>query len=254
MSRIGDVFARRKPLIAYVTAGDPDLARSREIVLACAQNGADIIELGVPFSDPNADGPAIQAAMQRALASKTTLAGVLQLCAEVRRESDVPIVLFGYYNPIFVRGCEAFAKDAKAAGADGVLVVDLPAEEAAELVLPLRAQGLDYVPLVAPTSTEARIDLAARVASGFIYYVSMTGVTGVQVSDLDDVRTHVQALRKRVSLPVAVGFGVQTPDDAKRIAGYADGVVVGSAIVRAAQQGGAQAAGALVKSLKSAIG
>ena len=254
MSRIGDVFVRGKPLIAYVTAGDPDLGRSREVVLACAKNGADIIELGVPFSDPNADGPAIQAAMQRALLSKTTLAGVLKLCSEVRRESDVPIVLFGYYNPIFVRGCEKFAKDAKAAGADGVLVVDLPAEEAAELVLPLRAEGLDYIPLVAPTSTDARIDLATHIASGFIYYVSMTGVTGVALSDLDDVKIRVQALRNRVSLPVAVGFGVQTPEDAKRIASYADGVVVGSAIVRAAQQGGAEAAGALVRSLKSAIG
>jgi tryptophan synthase alpha chain len=253
VSRISDAFAGKKALVAYVTAGDPDLARSREVVLACARSGADVIELGVPFSDPNADGPAIQAAMHRALTAKTTLRGVLELAAQVRRESAVPIVLFGYYNPIFVHGCERFAADAKASGADGVLVVDLPPEEAGELTGPLRAQGLDYVPLVAPTSTDARIDLAARVASGFIYYVSMTGVTGAALSDMDDVKTRVSSLRKRVSLPVAVGFGVTTPEEARRIASFADGVVVGSAIVRAAQKGGAEAAGKLVRELKAAL-
>jgi tryptophan synthase alpha chain len=253
VSRIGDAFAKQKALIAYVTAGDPDLAHSREVVLACARAGADIIELGIPFSDPNADGPAIQAAMQRALAARTSLRSVLDLCAEVRRESDVPIVLFGYYNPIFVHGCARFAADAKVVGADGVLVVDLPPEESAELVEPLRTQGLALVPMVAPTSTDARIDRAARVASEFIYYVSMTGVTGRELSDVDDVRARVEALRKRVSLPVAVGFGVTTPEDVRRVGAFADGVVVGSAIVRVAQKGGAEAAGTFVRALKAAL-
>jgi tryptophan synthase alpha chain len=258
MSRLQPTFAAlrargERALVAYVTAGDPDLQRSREVVLAACRAGADVIELGMPFSDPTADGPAIQAAMTRALASGTTLERVLELLADVRREVATPIVLFGYYNPIFVRGCEAFAQAAAAAGADGALIIDLPAEESEELAVPLRAAGLDRIPLLAPTSTEARIELALRAASGFVYYVSLTGVTGAALGAGGDVRERVLALRARTELPVAVGFGVASPDDARRVGEFADAVVVGTAIVRANEQGGAAAAGALCASLKAAL-
>ncbi|HJZ87473.1 MAG TPA: tryptophan synthase subunit alpha [Polyangia bacterium] len=258
MSRIAETFEKlrgrgERALVAYVTAGDPDLARSRELACALADAGVDVLELGVPFSDPNADGPAIQAAMGRALAAGATLAGVLELCADLRRQIATPVVLFGYYNPVFVHGCARFAAEAAAAGADGALVVDLPPEEADELLAPLRAHGLDFVPLVAPTSTEERILRAARAASGFVYYVSLTGVTGAALSDLSDVEAHVRALRSRIQLPIAVGFGVSTPADARRIGGFADAVVVGSAIVRAAERGGAAAAAELARSLKQAL-
>jgi tryptophan synthase alpha chain len=258
MSRIADTFralrTRREPaLVAYVTAGDPDLDRSYQVLAEVARAGADLIELGVPFSDPSADGPAIAAAMHRALGAGTTLDRVLELAARLRAETSAPIILFGYYNPIFVRGADRFAAAAARAGADGVLVVDLPADEAAELAGPLAAHGLDYVPLLAPTSTEARIQAAARAARGFLYYVSVTGITGANRPDPEDVRARVAVVRAHTDLPIAVGFGVSTPEDARRIGAFADAVVVGSAIVRAAEQGGAAAAGRLVRELMAAL-
>jgi tryptophan synthase alpha chain len=252
-SRLQQALARGRALVAYVTAGDPDLETSQRTVLEVARAGADVIELGVPFSDPTADGPVIQAAMQRALGGGATLGSVLELCARVRREIATPIVLFGYYNPIFVHGCARFAAAARTAGADGVLVVDLPPEEADELLLPLGAQGLDFIPLLAPTSTEERIGRALAVASGFVYYVSLTGVTGAALSDFAEADRRVGELRARTALPVAVGFGVRSPEDARRVGAFAHGVVVGSAIVKAIDEGGPTAAGALVVALKHAL-
>ncbi|MEK6607407.1 MAG: tryptophan synthase subunit alpha, partial [Myxococcota bacterium] len=182
MTRIGAAFdrlraRRRKGLVAYLTAGDPDLATTPALVVEAARRGADIVELGMPFSDPAADGPIIEAAMERALAAGTRVAGVLDAVRTIRRESDVPLVLFGYVNPILQYGPERFARDAAAAGADGLLIVDLPVEEAAEVLVPARKAGLDFVTLVAPTSTPARVRRACEAASGFVYYVSRTGVT-----------------------------------------------------------------------------
>ncbi|MBI5478692.1 MAG: tryptophan synthase subunit alpha [Deltaproteobacteria bacterium] len=238
MSRVGACFDRlraddRRGFVAYLTAGDPDLVTSRELVVEAWRRGADVIELGVPWSDPSADGPAIQAAMQRALGAGGSFRATLRLCEGVRRESEVPIVLFGYYNPVFVYGVDAAARDARNAGADAFLVVDLPPEEAGEVTPALAAQGLDLVPLVSPESDEARMERAAALATGFVYYVSMTGVTGASLPPLDDVRARLGRLRTRTRVPVAVGFGVRTPAQAGALAQVADGVVVGSALVQA---------------------
>jgi tryptophan synthase alpha chain len=238
VSRLAACFDRlraddRRAFVAYLTAGDPDLATSRELVLEAARRGADVIELGVPWSDPSADGPAIQAAMQRALAAGGSFRATLRLCAEVRRASEVPIVLFGYYNPVFVYGVEAAARDARAAGADGFLIVDLPPEEAGEVTPAFARNGLDLVPLVSPESDAARIARAAALATGFVYYVSMTGVTGASLPPLDDVRARLELLRAATRVPVAVGFGVRTPAQAAALAQVAEGVVVGSALVQA---------------------
>jgi tryptophan synthase alpha chain len=247
VSRVGACFDRlragdRRGFVAYLTAGDPDLATSRELVLEAARRGADVIELGVPWSDPSADGPAIQAAMQRALAAGGSFRATLRLCEEIRRASEVPVVLFGYYNPVFVYGVAAAARDAKRAGADAFLLVDVPPEESSEVVPALAAQGLDLVPLVSPESDESRIARAAALATGFVYYVSMTGVTGAALPPLDDVRARLGLLRARTPVPVAVGFGVRTPAQAAALAEVADGVVVGSALVQAIAAAGTPAA------------
>jgi tryptophan synthase alpha chain len=237
--RIQDSFARlaregRRGLIPYVTAGDPDPAASGHILRELVRGGADLLELGIPFSDPMADGPVIQAAMGRALRAGTTLARVLELCAEFRREDTrTPIVLFGYLNPLWRYGLERFARDAVTAGADGLLVVDLPPEEAEEVTTHTRPAGLDFIALFAPTSSLQRMRTIARQASGFAYYVSMAGVTGGQVQDLEPVAQGVAQVRQACGLPVAVGFGVKTGADAQRIAAFADAVVVGSALVDA---------------------
>lgn len=238
-TRIGAALARarqqnRKALVIYLTAGDPDADTSRRLLLAAARAGADILEVGVPWSDPSADGPVIQAASQRALAQGGGLSQALQICRQVRDEApDVGLVLFGYANPIFVRGPEAFADVAAQAGADGVLCVDWPPEEAGELTAPLRARGLDFVPLLAPTSGADRVRKIVPAASGFIYYVSLTGITGRQLVDFADPRRHVEEIRSIAgpSLPIAVGFGIKSPEDVRQVAAFADAVVVGSAAV-----------------------
>ena len=263
MSRVGACFDRLRAadgraFIAYLTAGDPDLQTSRDLVLEAARRGADVIELGVPWSDPSADGPAIQAAMQRALGAGGSFRATLRLCEEVRRASEVPVVLFGYYNPIFVYGVEAAARDARSAGADAFLLVDLPPEEAGEVTPALAAQGLDLVPLVSPESDEARIERAVASASGFVYYVSMTGVTGASLPPLEEIGARLALLRARTRLPVAVGFGVRTPAQAGALARVADGVVVGSALVQAIAGAGTPAAavsavGSLCASLAAAV-
>jgi tryptophan synthase alpha chain len=241
--RIAAAFARareqkRKALVIYLTAGDPDADTSRRLLLAAARAGADILEVGVPWSDPSADGPVIEAAAHRAVQKGGGLSQSLHICREVRQDNpDVALVLFGYANPIFVRGPRAFAEGAAQAGADGVLCVDWPPDEAAELTSELRARGLDFVPLLAPTSGEARIRRIAPEASGFLYYVSLTGITGHNLVDLSGAQAQVAAIRAVIKsssapdLPIAVGFGIKNADDVRKVAAFADGVVVGSAAV-----------------------
>ena len=267
MSRISDAFARaraekRKALVIYLTASDPDFETSRRLLLAAARSGADVLELGVPWSDPSADGPAIQQAMRRALHAGGGLRSSLELCKAVRQEApQVGIVLFGYANPIFVRGPEAFAGAARDAGADAVLCVDWPPDEASELTSALRSHKMDFIPLLAPTSTAGRVRAVTADASGFIYYVSLTGITGTHLSDMEEPRAKVEAIRARTGgkLPVAVGFGIRTPGAARSVASFADGVVVGSAAVEVVEK--AVAAGrdpvpdltAFVRSLRDAL-
>lgn len=242
--RLQRAFARaraegRKVLAVYLTACDPDQQTSQRLMLAAAAAGADIIELGIPWSDPSADGVAIQAAMHRARAGGGGLTQALEVCRAVRAANpDVALVPFGYANPIVIAGPDRFAQRAKEAGADAVLCVDWPPDEGPELLAALRKAGLGYVPLLAPTSTDARVDVAAAAANGFLYYVSMTGITGVKINDLEGPRRHVEKIRAATGNrhPIVVGFGITTPDDARAIAGFADGVVVGSAAVRVVER------------------
>jgi tryptophan synthase alpha chain len=268
VSRLSGCFARaraekRAALVIYLTAHDPDGETSGRLMLAAAEAGADIIEIGVPWSDPSADGKVIQAAVHRALAKGGGLGRSLELCAALRAKNpDVGLVLFGYANPIVVMGPERFAARAKEAGADGVLCVDYPPGEDAELTSALDKQGLDFIPLLAPTSTPARIDNALAVARGFVYYVSLTGITGTALADLDEPRRQVAGIKARAggAIPVAVGFGIRTPGAAHAVASFADGVVVGSAAVEVVQQAVAAGRdpvpelGAFVRSLRGALG
>ncbi|HEU4728973.1 MAG TPA: tryptophan synthase subunit alpha [Kofleriaceae bacterium] len=222
---------RRAVLVAYLTFGDPDPATSIEVLAACAGAGAGVIELGVPFSDPSADGPSIQRAMERSLTAGGSLAGALDAIAALRaRGVETPIVLFGYYNPIFIMGPERFAARAAAAGVDAVLTVDLPIDELDELAVPLAAHGVSVIPLIAPTSTPDRIARLARFAPPFVYYITLTGVTGVKLAAPVDPE-RLAAIRAAASAPVAVGFGIRSPADAARFAAIADGVVVGTMLV-----------------------
>ncbi|HEV7556596.1 MAG TPA: tryptophan synthase subunit alpha, partial [Kofleriaceae bacterium] len=234
--KLADVFAKaasehRAALVAYLSFGDPDPATSIDVIAAAAAAGADVIELGVPFSDPSADGPSIQRAMERALLAGGSLTGALDATAELRRRGvTTPIVLFGYYNPIFVMGTAVFAARAAAAGVDAVLTVDLPIDELAELATPLAEHGVDVIPLVAPTSTPGRIARLAAFHPPFVYYISITGVTGSRAASLPEP-ARLAAIREASGAPVAVGFGIRTPADAAPFAAIADGVVVGTAIV-----------------------
>jgi tryptophan synthase alpha chain len=223
-------------LVTFITAGDPDLATSEQIIHALVESGVDLIELGFPFSDPMADGPTIQMASERSLAAGTTLRGVIEMVARVRRHSNVPIVLMGYYNPVFCYGLENFARDAAAAGVDGLLLVDLPPEEAGELHPYLKTAGIDLITLLAPTSDAIRSARLAAAAEGFLYYVSMTGVTGSKQVDAGAISAAVKDLRGQSPVPVAVGFGISTTEDAKAVARIADAVVVGSALVKLIDQ------------------
>ncbi|MCK5391406.1 MAG: tryptophan synthase subunit alpha [Deltaproteobacteria bacterium] len=243
MNRITNKFnelreKERIALVTYITAGDPSLESTEEIVLKLEESGADIIELGIPFSDPMADGPAIQLASERALESGTTLRGVLDTIRRIRRVSQVPIILFGYFNPFFHYGLKEFSEDAAKAGADGVLVVDLPPEEAAEFKVHTDKAGLDLVFLLAPTSTTERVELVASHASGFVYLVSVTGVTGVRPDMNYSLDTLADQIKSTSGLPVGVGFGVSSAEQVEKIAEYADAVIVGSAIVRIIEQYG----------------
>lgn len=238
MTRISDTFTRlakerRAAFIPFLVAGDPDLETTGELLEAMAAGGADVIEIGVPFSDPIADGPVIQRAATRALENGTTLAAVLELVARKRARIEVPIVLFTYFNPIHARGIPRFAEQAAESGVDGVLCVDLPPEEGAEELVPaLFERGIDTIFLLAPTSDRRRVSAVARQASGFVYYVSVTGVTGERRRLSTSLAAEVKALKKKLPQPLAVGFGVATPEQVAAVAKVADGVVVGSALVR----------------------
>ena len=239
MSAIDELFSRHRAgkgaaFIPYLTAGDPDLTTCETLVEALARGGADLIELGVPFSDPIADGKTNQAAARRALEAGTTLTGVLELVSRVRSKVDTPIVLFTYFNPIHACGMARFAEQAAASGVDGVLCVDLPPEEAQAtgLAPALAARGLDRIFLLAPTSDRRRIRLIAEASTGFIYYVSRTGITGEEGPLPSRLLSDVRKVRRKVKLPLAVGFGISTPEQVKEVGKVADGVVVGSALVR----------------------
>jgi tryptophan synthase alpha chain len=218
-------------IVAYITAGDPTLAATHKFVLALAEAGADVIELGIPFSDPLADGPTIQRASERALKVHTTLAQVIDLIREIRKSSEVPIVLFGYYNPVLQMGLEKFAAAAASAGADGVLITDLTPEESDDYRRILSAHNLDTIFLGAPTSTDERLAKIADVSSGFLYLISRTGVTGAKDALPDDLPALLRRARKVTQLPIAVGFGISLPGHVSVLGGLADAAVVGSALV-----------------------
>jgi tryptophan synthase alpha chain len=223
-------------LVAYLTAGDPTLDASEKIILAAAEAGADVIELGVPFSDPVADGPVIQRASERALQSGTTLAGVLDLARSLRARTEVPLVLFSYFNPLLQMGLEKFAQAANAAGIDGVLVTDLTPEESSEYRAIVRAQALDTIFLAAPTSTDARLAAIAECSSGFLYLISRTGVTGTRESLPEELPALVRRARRVTKLPIAVGFGISLPEHVSVLGGIAEAAVVGSALVAEVEQ------------------
>jgi tryptophan synthase alpha chain len=258
VSRIAQCFANLRSrgeaaLVAFFTCGDPDLDTTRELVRAAVAEGADLIELGVPFSDPMADGPTLQRAAGRALAAGTSLHRVLELVTELRQDIEVPIVLFGYYNPFFRYGHAALARDAAAAGVDGFLCVDLPPEEGGEFKAAVRAAGLDLIFLLAPTSGPARIRTVARAASGFVYFVSVLGVTGARSELPSDLAGWVRSVREVTDIPVGVGFGVSTPEQAAWIAGFADAVIVGSAFARIVEESGPGEAPARVAEFTAAL-
>jgi tryptophan synthase alpha chain len=246
-TRITSLFERlrpegRKAFIGYLTAGDPTLEATPSLVAALERGGVDLIELGVPFSDPIADGPVIQRASERALRAGTSLRGVLETAREIRRNSQTPLLLFTYMNPILRYGLEALARDAAEAGVDGVLLTDLSVEEAGAHVEVMRRHNLDTVFLAAPTSTEARLRLIAKYSRGFVYLVSRTGVTGERDSLSGSVEPLAKAVRRVTDLPLAVGFGISRPEHVAAVGGLADGVVVGSAFVRVIEQGAGNAA------------
>lgn len=241
MNRIEKTFKELKALnkkafIPYIMAGDPSVEKTKELVLVLEECGADIIELGVPFTDPLADGPTIQRAAERALKGGVTLKGVLALVKDLRTKTRVPLVLMTYYNPVFKYGEEQFVKDAKDAGVDGVIIPDLPPDEAGELIKTAKKAGLATIFLLAPTSTEDRIKKVAAAARGFIYYVSMTGITGAQILLDGSIGKSINNIRSITDKPVAVGFGISTPEEARAVSGISDGVIVGSAIVRKIQE------------------
>ena len=246
-------FDQRPGLVAYVTCGDPDLATTKDVVLAAISAGADVIELGVPFSDPVADGPVIQRASERALAHGTRLADVLDLARDVRKQSGVGLIIFSYLNPILRFGLEKFADAAKAAGIDGALITDLTVEEAGDYLRLMRSRHLATVFLAAPTSTDARLKRIAAASTGFVYAVSRTGITGQQKQLSGDARDLVKRLRKFTKLPVAVGFGISTAEQFAEVGSFAEAGVVGSAIVQAIEQSGRGGAADAVAKLISGL-
>jgi len=240
-------FSRRPGLVAYVTCGDPDLATTREIILAAIRAGADVIELGVPFSDPVADGPVIQRASERALAKGTSLRDVLGLARDIRRESEAGLVVFSYLNPVLRMGMERFCAEAESAGVDGVLLIDMTVEEGNEYRKCMEAHHMGPIFLATPTSTDQRLRMIAGASRGFIYAVSRTGVTGAQQQLAADARQLVKRLRKYSKLPVAVGFGVSTAQHFREIGEFADAAVIGSAIVHTIEKNPGRESGAVAE-------
>ncbi len=237
MSRIEKTFsalkaANKKGLVTFVTAGDPSIEVSLDVLKNLPASGADFIEIGMPFTDPMADGPAIQASSLRALENGMNMKRTFQIVTDFRAHNDnTPIILMGYFNPIYAYGCEDFITDAKKAGADGLIIVDLPPEEDEELRVPVQEAGLDLIRLITPTTIGTRLQTVIKNASGFLYYVSITGVTGTKSANIEEVGAHIQEIKKHTDIPVAVGFGIKTPEDAQNMSQIADAVVVGSAIV-----------------------
>jgi tryptophan synthase alpha chain len=237
MTRIDDTFAKlradgKKAFVAYIMGGDPDYDRSLAVMKGLPGAGVDVIELGMPFTDPMADGPTIQLAGQRALEGGQTLQKTLDMVTEFRKDDpDTPIVMMGYYNPIYSRGVDKFLADAKEAGVDGLIVVDLPPEEDEELCIPAAAAGINFIRLATPTTDNKRLPKVLQNTSGFVYYVSITGITGAAEAQAADVGPEVARIKSQTELPIVVGFGIKSPDAAQAIAGVADGCVVGSAIV-----------------------
>lgn len=256
MSRIEQTFAKleRPALVTFITAGDPDLDTSLEMLKALPTAGADIIELGMPFTDPVADGPTIQAAGIRALENGANMNRTLQMVRAFRKtNNETPIVLMGYANPLFAYGYKAFAKDAADAGIDGLIIVDIPPEEDKDLRDALEGHDIDLIRLITPTTDETRLEKLLESASGFLYYVSITGVTGAAKADMSAIAPHIEKIKSKTDLPVAIGFGVRTPEDAANMGKIADGVVVGSAIVTALNEQGVTPALALVEGLSEAL-
>lgn len=245
MSRVQETFARlraagRTALIPFVMAGDPEVKVTEEVVPRLVEAGADLVEVGIPFSDPIADGPVNQRAAQRALARGVTPREVLALCRRIRERTVAPLILLSYYNPLLRHGIEGFCEDARDAGVDGLVIPDLPPDEAGDLVKAARASGLDTIFLVAPTSTEERIDLVCRLTTGFVYCVSLTGVTGPRRELSQEAVSLLARLRTRTALPLVLGFGISTPTQAGEVARYADGVIVGSALIQVMEEAGIQ--------------
>jgi len=240
VNRIEKLFKKlkaqnKKAFIPYVMAGDPSIEKTKEIVLMFEECGADIVELGVPFTDPLADGPTIQRAAERALKNGVTLKKVIAIVKDLRQKTKIPLVLMTYYNPVFKYGEERFIADAKDAGVDGVIIPDLPPDEAGEFIRLAKNAAIASIFLLAPTSTEDRIKKVASASTGFIYYVSITGITGAQLLLDGSIEKSINGIRRITDKPVAVGFGVSTPDEAKAVAVISDGVIIGSAIVKKAQ-------------------
>jgi tryptophan synthase alpha chain len=255
MTRLQNAFAHRPALMPYLTLGYPDVETSLACVEAAANAGADIIELGVPFSDPLADGPAIQRSTQIALENGVTVKKCLEMTAELRKRGvTVPFLLMGYYNPIYTYGLANYARDAAQAGADGFIVPDLPLDEAEEFEAACNDNGLSLIPMLAPTSTPARIEKATRRTDGFIYLVSVAGITGERKSLPEGLKEFVARVRETASIPVAVGFGIGNPAQAAKVGAIADGVIIGSAVIRAAgSENPVEAVGTFVRDVKDAL-
>ncbi|MFH1380632.1 MAG: tryptophan synthase subunit alpha [Candidatus Omnitrophota bacterium] len=262
MNRINKLFsnlkkAKKKALIVYITAGDPDMGVTEKLVHELADNGADLIELGIPFSDPLADGPTIQKASQRSLLRGTNIESILRMVRVLRKSVETPLVFMTYYNLILHYGLKKFVKDSKASGADGIIVPDLPPEEAGDLMGISKEADFSVIFLAAPTSTKSRLKIIAGKSTGFIYYVSLTGVTGTRKTLPSDIVEHVKTLKKITKKPICVGFGISGPDQAKKISKIADGVIVGSAVIKIIEKSSRavlyKRVGNFVKGLKKAI-
>ncbi len=256
MTRIKQIFQNldRGALITFIMAGDPNYEASLAAMKALPSAGADIIELGMPFTDPVADGPAIQKAGGRALKTGASMARTLDMVRDFRKDNDeTPIVLMGYINPIFTYGFEKFTKDAAQAGIDGLIIVDLPPEESAELQALANAQDIDIIRLITPTTDEERLEILLKSASGFLYYVSIAGITGTAKAQPEDLKPQIETIKKHTDLPLAIGFGIKTPEDVAGMAKIAEGVVVGSALVQTLVEEGQSALEAQVKSLAAAL-
>ena len=259
MTRTANTFKalrekNEKALIPYIMAGDPDLETTAELLEKLPAAGADVIELGMPFTDPMADGPAIQEAALRSLKKGTTTGDILDLARGFRENNKTtPLVLMGYFNPVFKYGVDKFCQDAAGAGVDGLLIVDIPPEEGNELWPMAKAAGLDIIRMITPTSRKTRLQTVLAGTSGFLYYVSITGITGTASANPEKIQKHLEEIRQHTQLPIAVGFGINTPEDAAVMAGFTDAVVVGSALVKDLKQNGVQSCLERVKALKKGV-